>query len=198
MKFFIFLLTLPFSTLAQKIESIKTDTIFANSSKYLTCELKMSNSSASDPASRGQRWDHPCDRRCAHGLQCGGPYRCQLLVPCGQPTSQVGFRKPGGGGGYPAAYLRQVPQSRQCLGRDEPPQRSRTGGQTPPGSASSQSQPLPAGIPGRGGGSGALHRLQQVHLQPVRPPVAVWRATARGGMKRAFRRRVSCGWRYGG
>ncbi len=50
MKFFIFLLTLPFSTLAQKIESIKTDTIFANSSKYLTCELKISNSSASDPA----------------------------------------------------------------------------------------------------------------------------------------------------
>ena len=50
MKFIILLLTLPFSTLAQKIESIKTDTIFANSSQYLTCELKINNSSASDPA----------------------------------------------------------------------------------------------------------------------------------------------------
>ena len=50
MKFLILFLTLPLSTLAQKIESIKTDSISVNSLNYLTCELKINNNSASDPA----------------------------------------------------------------------------------------------------------------------------------------------------
>lgn len=50
MKFIILLLTLPYTSLAQKIQSEKTDTIFMNSSEYLTYELKIDNYSASDPA----------------------------------------------------------------------------------------------------------------------------------------------------
>lgn len=50
MKFIILLLILPFSALAQKIESEKIDSIYFNFSNYLTYELKINNHSASDPA----------------------------------------------------------------------------------------------------------------------------------------------------
>ena len=50
MKLLIILITLPFSTLAQKIESVKVDSILVDSLNYSTYSLKISNSSASDPA----------------------------------------------------------------------------------------------------------------------------------------------------
>ncbi len=50
MKFIILLIVLTLSTMGQKIESEKTDTISLNSLNYLTWELKIHNYSASDPA----------------------------------------------------------------------------------------------------------------------------------------------------
>ena len=50
MKFIILLLTIPFSTFAQKVESVKVDSILVDSLFFSTYSLKISNYSASDPA----------------------------------------------------------------------------------------------------------------------------------------------------
>ena len=50
MKLIILLLTFPFSTFAQKVISVKVDSILVDSLHFSTYSLKLSNSSATDPA----------------------------------------------------------------------------------------------------------------------------------------------------